>query len=117
MVADCDLRYSNSGTAIANFTIANEDSYKSRDGDRHTNFIDCVAFGKSAEFITNYFPKGKAIIIEASVKQERWEDKDGNKRSKLVLNNAQAHFELTRDQNETTGNSSSSSTNDYEAPF
>jgi single-strand DNA-binding protein len=67
---------------VARFTIAVNNGF----GDyRTTTFVDCVSFGKQAEVIAKHFTKGKQVIVRGTLVQNRWEDKEGNKRSKLEV--------------------------------
>jgi single-strand DNA-binding protein len=71
---------------VARFTIAVNNGF----GDnKETAFVDCVAFGKQVETIKEYFAKGKQVLIRGGIRQNRWETKEGEKRSKLevVLDN------------------------------
>lgn len=67
---------------VARFTIAVNNGYGEH---KSTAFVDCVAFGKQVETIKKFFVKGKQIIIRGSLTQNKWEDKDGNPRSKLEI--------------------------------
>lgn len=71
---------------VARFTIAVNSGFGEN---KDTAFVDCVAFGKQVETIKEYFEKGKQIIVKGVIRQNRWEDKEGQKRSKLevVLDN------------------------------
>jgi single-strand DNA-binding protein len=70
----------NKGGGLSTFTLAYTDPYNRE----HTSYFDFVAFGKTAELIVNNFEKGKQIYVEiARPKQDRWEGKDGQKRSKV----------------------------------
>ena len=81
LTADPELKYlPGKGTAVTTFTIAVNDSFKD-----HTNFFDVKAFGKTAENIAKFFEKGKPIGITGKFEQERWEAKDGGKRSKVAI--------------------------------
>ena len=84
LVADAILKYTNSGTAILNFTVANN-VYQGRDKDDYVNFIDCQMWGKQAEGVNDYLIKGKQVVIQGELKQQRWET-DNGKRSKIVVN-------------------------------
>jgi len=64
-----DLRYVSNGSAVANLTIAVNDKFKKD----HTNYFQCVAFGKTAENISKYFYKGDRIYVMGKLKQESWE--------------------------------------------
>ena len=70
-------------TSIANFSGAWNDPFE-KDKARSASFFDCKAFGKQAEIIGEYGAKGRQILVEGKLKQERWE-KDGQKRSKHVI--------------------------------
>ncbi len=75
---------------IANFTVANTRKYKQKED---TCFLDCVAYGKTAENVNKYFGKGDPIIVEGRLTQNEWEDrKSGDKRSKIVLTVESFHF-------------------------
>lgn len=79
-VADPEFKATKSGVEVAEFTLAYNEPYDKE----HVSYFDFVAFGKTAELIANNFHKGKQIYIEtARPKQERWEGKDGQKRSKV----------------------------------
>lgn len=71
---------------VARFTVAVNHGFGEN---KDTAFVDCVAFGKQVEAIKEYFKKGKQIIIHGAIRQNRWENDKGEKRSKLevVLNN------------------------------
>jgi len=90
LTRDVELSTIPSGTAVANFGIAYETGW----GDnKKPSFVDCVAWGKTAEFIAQYFGKGKPIYIEASLEQDHWEDKQTmQKRSKHKFNVSAARF-------------------------
>lgn len=68
-----------SSIEVAPFTIA-VDRRTSKDQQKITDFIDCVAFGKTANFIATYFGKGSGIIVEGKLQQNRYTDKDGKNR-------------------------------------
>jgi single-strand DNA-binding protein len=77
MTRDPELRRTNSGSAVANFTIACDRDF----GEKETDFIECVAWKNTAEFISKYFAKGRMIVISGRLQIRKWTDKDGNKRS------------------------------------
>ena len=80
LTRDVETKFLPDGKAIASFSLA-VDGYKK---DAPPNFIDCTAFGKTAELIGQYFAKGKPILINGSLRQDTWEDKTtGAKRSKI----------------------------------
>lgn len=76
MTKDPELRRTNSGTACANFTLAVDRDF----GEKDTDFIDCVAWKHTAEFVSKHFAKGKMAIVAGRLQIRSWTDKDGNKR-------------------------------------
>ena len=83
---DIDLKYTQSGSAIANFGIAYNDKWKSQDGQiqEKAHFFDVSVFGKQAENVNMYFNKGSRILIDGSLDFQSWE-KDGQKHSKVGI--------------------------------
>lgn len=80
MVRDPELRRTGSGVAVASFTLAVEDDFKDKDGNRKTNFIDCNAWRGLGEMVAKYFSKGSMAIVSGRLQIRNWTDKDGNKR-------------------------------------
>lgn len=88
LTKDTELRYTQSGKAVSSFSIACD-----RDiGDKQADFINCTAWGKTAEFISKYFKKGSMIIVSGRLQQRSWEDRDGNKRTAHEVNVGTVHF-------------------------
>lgn len=80
---DPEIRYTPSGTAVANFGLAVNHRYKQNDEIKEdVLFIDIVVFGKQAENCGQYLSKGQGVIIDGRLQQRRWETDDGQKRSK-----------------------------------
>lgn len=80
LTRDPELRHTQSGTAVASFSLAVDRDFKEQDGSRATDFIDCVAWRSSAEFVDKYFSKGRMAVVEGRLQIRDWTDKDGNKR-------------------------------------
>jgi single-strand DNA-binding protein len=80
LTRDPELRRTNSGTAVASFTIAVDRDFKSQDGEKETDFIDVVVWRSTAEFVSKYFTKGRMAVISGRLQIRSWTDKDGNKR-------------------------------------
>ena len=80
MTRDPELKRTHSGTAVVSFTVAVERNYKSEGANRETDFIDVVAWRGTAEFVCNYFTKGRMIVVDGSLQNREWKDKDGNTR-------------------------------------
>jgi len=90
---DPEIRYTPSGTAIANFTMATSENYKDKDGQKQerTEWHRIVAFGKLAEICGEYLAKGKQVYIEGRIQTRSWDDKEGNKKymTEIVANTMQ----------------------------
>ncbi len=85
LTRDAELRYSNSGTAICKFAIANNYSRKQGDNwNEETNFFDAVLMGRRAEALHKYLVKGKQVGIQGELRQSRWEQ-EGQKRSRVEV--------------------------------
>lgn len=78
LTADPELKTANSGTSVVQFTVAVNRAY-SKD-EQKTDFIDCTAFNKKAEFLSKYFRKGSSVIVFGNIQIDPFTDKDGNKR-------------------------------------
>lgn len=84
LTRDPEVRYmGESKTPLCSFTVAINNKAKGRNGEKTTSFLDCDAWGKVGETIAQYFVKGRQICVNASAVQENWQDKEGNKRSKI----------------------------------
>jgi single-strand DNA-binding protein len=94
LTRDPELKTLDSGTAICNFSIANNRDYK-KDGQpvEKVTFIDCQAWGKTGEIISQFFTKGKPILLEGENEYSEWTDKDtGKKRSKVSIKVSKFYF-------------------------
>jgi single-strand DNA-binding protein len=78
---DPELRYTQQGTAVANFTLATNENWTSRDGKREerTEWHRIVAWGKTAELCSQYLSKGRTVYIEGRLQTREWENKEGQK--------------------------------------
>lgn len=81
MVRDPELRRTGTGTAVASFTLAVDRDFTGKDGgEKETDFIDCVAWRNTGEFVSKYFAKGRMAIVSGRLQIRSWTDKEGNKR-------------------------------------
>ena len=81
LTRDPELRRTGSGVAVASFTVAVDRDFGGRDGgEKETDFIDCVAWRQTGEFVSKYFTKGRMIVVSGRLQIRSWTDKDGNKR-------------------------------------
>lgn len=86
---DIELRRTGNGVAVASFTLACDRDFKSG-GEKEIDWIDCVAWRQTGEFIQKYFAKGRMIVVSGRLQIRNWNDKDGNKRksAEVVVDNA-----------------------------
>ena len=81
LTRDPELRRTGSGIAVASFSLAVDRDFSPRDGgERETDFIDCVAWRQTGEFVSKYFTKGRMAVVSGRLQIRGWTDKDGNKR-------------------------------------
>lgn len=77
LVKDPKIRQTQSGKSVVTFTIAVDRDFKSKDGERETDFINIVAWGSSADFVARYFGKGDPIAVDGRLKIRSWTDENG----------------------------------------
>lgn len=92
LTADPELKMTATGTPCVSFSIAVERNYAGENGKRETDFFDVVAWRGTAEFISRNFAKGRLITIVGSLENQKWTDRDGNKRTSTRIRAEQAHF-------------------------
>ena len=81
LTRDPELRRTGSGVAVTSFTVAvDRDIGKNENGEKETDFIDCVAWRQTGEFVSKYFTKGRMAVVSGRLQIRSWTDKDGNKR-------------------------------------
>lgn len=80
MTADPEMRTAPNGASVASFTLACERDFKNKDGEKETDFIPVVCWRNTAEFVCNYFGKGRAAVASGRLQIRSYTDKDGNKR-------------------------------------
>lgn len=103
LTKDPDLRYTQSGTAVASFTLAVNRRFANQNGERETDFINCVAWNKFAEFVANYFTKGQQMALEGRLQVRSYEG-DGGKR-RWVTEVVVEQMEFVGSKNDSKGNS------------
>lgn len=79
LTRDPELRRTKNGVSVASFSLAVDRDYKG-DGERETDFIQCVAWRSSAEFVSKYFGKGQMAVVSGRLQIRKWTDDKGNKR-------------------------------------
>ena len=80
LTKDPELRRTQNGVAVASFTIACDRDIKDASGNKQTDFIDCVAWRNTAEFVDKYLTRGRMAIVSGRLQMREWTDKNGNKR-------------------------------------
>ena len=90
LTRDPEIRYTQSQTPVVSFTAAVDRDFGGRDGgEKQTDFIDCVAWRSTAEFVNKYFRKGSMVVVSGRLQIRDWQDRDGNKRrsAEIVADN------------------------------
>ena len=90
LTRDPELRNTQTGIPVCSFSIACDRNFKNANGERETDFFDCVAWRQTAEFVSRHFTKGRMAVVEGRLQIRDWTDKDGNKRrtTELIVDNA-----------------------------
>ena len=104
--SDPELRYTGSGTAVCNFSLATSESYKDRDGNQveNTEWHRIVAWARLAEICGEYLSKGRQVYIEGQLQTRQWEDKDGNTKYTTEIKAREMQMLGGRDDNGGGGN-------------
>jgi len=111
LVRDPELRYSPSGVAVSNFTLAVDRKFKNSEGQKEADFIPCVAFKQLGELAANWLAKGKQCSVDGRIQVRNYNDKDGQKRWVTEVICEDIHFLSPKDaqqgdNNTTSGNPS-----------
>ena len=85
LVADPELRRTPNNNSVTSFTLAVNRSFTRQGEQPQTDFIDIVAWGKTAEFVSRYFVKGQQVAVAGRIQTRNWEDKQGNKRKSVEV--------------------------------
>lgn len=87
LTRDIELRHLQSGTSVGAFGLAVNRRYKGSDGQMKEDvlFVDCEAWGNTAENLAKYLSKGRPVFVEGRLKLDEWQDKDGARRSKIKV--------------------------------
>lgn len=109
LAADPTLRSTASGKTVASFRLAVDRGIKGPDGNSIADWLDCVAWEKTADFVSKYFGKGQMICVEGQMQSRSYEDKNGNKRTAVEVAVRQAHFCGGKSENRAEGGRASQS--------
>ena len=92
LTRDPELKSTNAGTAVCNFSVAVDRTYRDKEGNRPTDFFDISVFGATAEFVSKYFKKGSSIAVSGAMESRKFVDKDGNNRIAWSLHADEVNF-------------------------
>ena len=116
MVRDPELRRTGSGVAVASFTLAVDRDFKaSGGGEKEVDFIDCVAWRQTGEFVSKYFTRGRMAVVTGRLQIRSWNDKDGNKRRTAEVVADNVYFADSKSEPASTAPQASASAS-YSAP-
>jgi len=104
MACDPELRRTGSGVAVASFTVAVDRDFAEKNEEKETDFIDCVAWRQTGEFVSKYFTKGRMIVVSGRLQIRSWTDKDGNKRRTAEVVADNVYFGDSKRDNDNGGN-------------
>lgn len=106
LTRDPELRRTGSGLAVASFCVAVDRDWPNKEtGEKETDFIDCVAWRQTGEFVSKYFTKGSMIVVSGRLQIRPWTDKDGNKRKSAEIVADNVYFgESKKKENSSTPN-------------
>lgn len=120
LTRDPELRRTQSGIAVASFSLAVDRDFGSRDGgEKQTDFIDIVAWRQTAEFVSKYFTKGRMAVVSGRLQIRDWTDKDGGKRRSAEVVADNVYFGDSKRDGAPSGGTSYSSApsyGNYDAP-
>lgn len=106
LTRDPELRRTGSGIAVTSFTVAVDRDFSNKEsGERETDFIDCVAWRQTGEFVSKYFTKGRVAVVSGRLQIRPWTDKEGNKRTSAEIVADNVYFGSSKRDSE-GGNSS-----------
>lgn len=113
LTADPELRQTPQGTAVTRFTIAVDRRFR-KEGGQQADFITCVAWRQTAEFICRFFQKGRMIAVEGQLQSRSWDSQDGKRQyaTEVIIDNA--YFTGSRNEN---SNGTNQSTGAYQTNF
>lgn len=99
LTRDPELKSTNAGTSVCNFSVAVDRTYRDKEGNRPTDFFDISVFGATAEFVAKYFKKGSSIAISGAMESRKFVDKDGNNRISWSLHADEVNFCGSKSEN------------------
>ena len=114
LTRETEYRTTGNGTSVVNFTVAVDRDFSGQDTEKETDFIDCVAWRKTAEFVTRYIRKGAMVVVSGRLQIRSWTDKDGNRRRTAEVIADSVYFGESKKSAES--NTGVSTGNSFDAP-
>lgn len=102
ITSDLEMKVTNSGKEVVSFTLAVDRNYKGSDGNKITDFINCVAFGNQAKHICNYFGKGRLLLVVGSLQSRQYTTQNNEKRTVFEVNVEEVYFTGEKKETQTT---------------
>ena len=117
LTRDPELRRTGTGLPVASFTVAVDRDWPNREtGEKETDFIDCVAWRQTGEFVSKYFTKGSMIVVAGRLQIRPWVDKDGNKRKSAEIVAENVYFGESKKKEESKPTATNYWDNPYSTP-
>lgn len=118
LTRDPELRYTQNNTPVVSFAIAVDRNYGGKSEERQTDFINIVAWRRTAEFVQNWFTKGQMIVVVGSIQTRRWQDRDGNNRVTVEVVADEVQFAGSKKDNGSSTNAAPNyrTPSSYDAP-
>ena len=111
LTRDPELRTTQAGVSVTSFTVAVDRDFGGRDGsERQTDFIDCVAWRSTGEFVSKYFHKGSMMVVSGRLQSRKWQDREGNNRTSWEINADNVYFGESRRDGDSSRDSYSGNT-------
>ena len=105
LTRDPELRHTNNGTAVASFTLAVDRDFSGKDGgEKETDFIDCVAWRNTADFISKYFTKGRMAVVSGRLQVRKWKNNEGENRYSTEVIADHVYFGDSKKETSGSGN-------------
>ena len=117
LTRDPELRRTGSGVAVTSFSLAvDRDFGKTESGEKETDFIDCVAWRQTGEFVSKYFTKGRMAVVSGRLQIRNWTDKEGNKRRTAEIVADNVYFGDSKREGDAPASFSAPAFGGYSAP-
>ena len=120
LARDPELRHTQGGTPVASFRLAVDRDFKDKDtGERGVDWIDCVAWRSTGEFVSKYLTKGRVAVVEGRLQIRYWTDKEGGKRSSAEIVASNVYFgDTKKSDGQSTGDKDKAKGDDgFELPY